>query len=172
MTTLFYIIIGTMALFAAVVLSKLAAQTRALQQDIDFDWVVELETPSVLPFADFLNEDAPLRIRWDQRRQARRHLAHLRSDFRKITFLLKRLIVFSEYDRADLSRLVFRHSAVFYASLMMIEVTLWLHVLGLRTVRLRNMVSISLALLRSVRDLAIALTSSFFLQRMTANEEA
>jgi len=116
----------------AIVVLRLIHRIRSEKpaEALTFDW---LETcvadHAVLPSLD---NCAPWRQRIEQRQAFRLYLTALRRDHIRLTYIVKRLVVFSDRDRPDLAKALLYQVVVFRVALILIEFRLALHVLGIR----------------------------------------
>jgi hypothetical protein len=123
---------------------------------LTFDWLAAcVADHAELPHLD---NRAPRRRRIEQRRAFRLYLTALRRDYIRLTYLVKRLLVFSDCDRPDLAKALLHQIVVFRVALILIEFRLALHVLGIRVEEAMELVELACGLVSDARDMAANLT--------------
>jgi|HubBroStandDraft_2_1064218.scaffolds.fasta_scaffold707121_2 hypothetical protein len=158
------LVILLVVLLVLVILLGRFVMTRVPSEQIRFDWVVDTSSPHYRNIMSVLDPNASFRQRIDRRREMREYLRSHREDFKKLTYMIKKLIVMSPYDRPDLSTILARHSVLFNVLMLLVEWRLAVYVLGGRAHHARFFVNMTVTVVVSVRELASALTAQFLIE--------
>ena len=122
-------------------------------------WLLD-EADYQLTAAIFPGESQLRRIRSGRRASFRLYLRNLGADHTRIVGAIREILVQSPRDLPDLAKALYRSQLTFFLAMMLIEVKLQLHALGVGTVNARSLVA-------AVASLQLKLDDLVFIQAVT-----
>ncbi len=94
------------------------------------------------------------KLRSARRKIFRSYLQSLRSDYSRVSFALKMLMVDSAVDRPDLAKVLMQNKILFTKTLMRVEFQLTLHAMGVGTVQIGGLIEALEAMRLQLQDVA------------------
>jgi hypothetical protein len=164
------LMIGAVALLAVIFASSISQLFRRTSvDDCSIEWLDEFSLDSYRPMERLLNEGdyeflaaqpgfypgIARELRAERRRIFRIYLRSLIRDFKKLIRLAELMMVYSEQDRPDLARAIFRLRREFYVSIIATEFRLALSPLPVAPVDARRLVYCMAAMRENIQQLAL-----------------